>query len=202
MTALSFHTIADLSDDLLCSWLNLYETAFPPEERILVSTFIRLLQTCKRKEQRSVELLAAVDGERHLVGLAFYEFQLNVNWVTLWYIAIDAAQRSQGYGSQVYQEIVRRSKGEDCDGILFEVEIPENAGSFETRLLAERRIQFYQRNGAKLLSGIHYLQSVGIHQPLTPMHLMFHPLKNLDAQDAFQIAKDIFGDLLTKITGE
>jgi GNAT superfamily N-acetyltransferase len=198
MTSLTFQTIFDLHDELLVDWLSLYETTFPPEERLLVSTFVRTLQRKEQGEKLHVEMLAAIDPERNLVGLAFYKSYPETSTIVLWYLATHAAQRSRGFGSQIYQEITHRCRILECHAMVFEVEIPENARSPEQKKLAERRVQFYKRNGAKLLTGIHYLQSVGSHQPVTPMHLMFHPLKKIDSHEAYQIAKKVFGDSITQ----
>jgi GNAT superfamily N-acetyltransferase len=198
MKSLTYQTICSLNDELLVDWLILYETAFPPEERLLVSTFVRTLQRKEQGERLSTEMLAAVDPERSLVGLAFYESHPKTSTIALWYLATHVAQRRQGFGSQIYQEIICRGRVLEYHAMVFEVEIPEYALSPEQKELAERRIRFYRRNGAKLLTGIHYTQSVGPHQPVTPMHLMFHPLKNINSHEAYQIAKQLFGDAVTQ----
>ena len=40
---LFFVPIEDLHDELLLPWLDLYETAFPPTERVLISTILENL---------------------------------------------------------------------------------------------------------------------------------------------------------------
>jgi hypothetical protein len=82
--------------------------------------------------------------------------------------------------------------------IIFEVEIPEQAQTEPERALAERRICFYQRQGAYLLEGISYFQVIGPHQNPIPMHLMVHGVEPLSPGDAFSIAKQVFGDLVTQ----
>jgi ribosomal protein S18 acetylase RimI-like enzyme len=199
MTSLTFTPITNLDDDLLIPWLNLYETAFPPEERVLVSAFLKILKAKERGQLLSTEMLAAVDEDQHMTGMVFYEFHPEERTAALWYMAIDTQLRSQGLGSRVYHEIVSRAQVAGCQAMLFEVEIPDNAHSPEAQILAKRRIQFYRRNGAKLLTGIHYLQSVGSHQPVTPMHLMIHPLIELDPQKAFILAQSLFDEAITKV---
>ncbi len=199
MAPLTFNAIANLHDELFVPWLDLYETAFPPEERLLASAFWKVLAAKEQGKPLTVELLAALDAGQRLVGMAFSELYPEARLAALWYVAVDPRQRSQGLGSQVYQEIVRRVREAGCRAMLFEVEIPENAPAPEAKTLAERRIAFYRRNGARLLTGIHYLQSVGPHQPLTPMHLMIHPLEPLDPPAALALAQGLFGDLVTPI---
>ena len=194
--SISYTPITGLQDDLLLPWLDLYETAFPPEEKVLVSMFIGLLKQKEQGNEPETEFLAAVDAEGQVAGIGFYQTQIAQKTATLWYIAIDPKRRSQGLGTQFYLEIVRRVREAGCQVILFEVEIPERAHTPETRTLAERRIAFYKRNGAKLLTGIHYMQSVGWHQPTTPMHIMAHPQDATDAAAVFQLAQNIFGDAI------
>lgn len=194
--SISYVSITGLHDDLLPAWLDLYETVFPPEEKVLVSMFIELLKQKEQGNEHETELLAAVDAEGQVAGIGFYQTQLAQKTATLWYIAIDPKRQSQGLGTQFYLEIARRIWDAGCEVILFEVEIPERAHTPEVRILAERRIAFYKRNGAKLLTGIHYLQSVGWHQPSTPMHLMAHLRGAADVAAVFQLAQNIFGDAL------
>ena len=77
--------------------------------------------------------------------------------------------------------------------VLIEVERPDLAHTEVERVLAERRIAFYRRQGARLLEGVHYVQSVGLHQPPLSMHVMLHPLQSLDAETAFCLARAVFG---------
>jgi GNAT superfamily N-acetyltransferase len=194
--SISFQPIDSLHHPLFTSWLDLYETAFPPEERILVSAFVEMLQQKEAGRTMDVELLAAINASHELVGVAFYDIHPQWGLATLWYMAVNSHIRSQGLGSQIYQEIIQRAKAAGCQAMFFEVEIPELAHTPETKALAERRICFYQRNGAKILQVIRYLQSVGWHQPVTPMHIMIHILQPQTPETAFTFAKQIFEDNL------
>jgi hypothetical protein len=53
-------------------------------------------------------------------------------------------------------------------------------------------------DGARLLTGIQYMQSVGWHHPPTPIHIMIHPLQSMDAGTAFELTSGIFGPSLQK----
>jgi hypothetical protein len=85
--------------------------------------------------------------------------------------------------------------------MLFEVEIPELLPTDEKRLLAERRIGFYKRMGAKLIRGIDYIQQVAPHQQPVKMHVMVHPFEQITPDEAFDIAKSLFEDSITR-TGD
>lgn len=67
--------------------------------------------------------------------------------VLLDYYAVEPQKRGTGIGSKFIKEIV---KNVDCDGILIESEMPSKAKSRDDKIIRERRIAFYQNNGARL----------------------------------------------------
>ncbi len=180
-------------DPLLSAWFDLYETSFPAEERVLVSAFLHLLEKIEAGTSEEVFLSALLDPQGTLSGMAAY--QMFPLWKVgfLWYIAIAPAARGKGLGSAYYRLIVE-DVFRSADLLLFEVEIPDHCEEPERRRNAERRIEFYQRNGAALLTGIHYLQSVGSHVPPTPMHVMIHPRQTLTGEEAYAVARKLFGE--------
>lgn len=195
-SSISFYEIKYLADDLLLPWLDLYEISFSPHEKILVSSFLRNL---KQKEQNPEDqscFLAALDELKELVGMGYYEVIPDPKAGLLWYLAISPNRRGSGLGAQFYQEIARRVQAAGCQVLIFEVEKPELMPTDEERKIASRRIQFYQRQGARLLNGIEYVQMVGPHQPPTPMHLMVQLFSELSAAEAAWRASKIFGSQL------
>jgi hypothetical protein len=82
--------------------------------------------------------------------------------------------------------------------LVFEVEKPEDAHSEAEHLIRQRRIGFYQRNGAFLLNGISYLQSVGSHVLPTPMHIMIHSREPMSAEVIYPVAKELFQDAISQ----
>ena len=188
--------ITDLDDDLLLPWLDLYETAFPPAERMLVSFYLRLLRE-KQEGLHSDHHLLAVQREGVFVGLAHYVVVAEHNLAWLWMFAVTPEARNQGLGAAIYADVVRRLPAGTV-AMLIEVERPDLAHTDAERRLAERRIAFYRRQGARLLEGVHYVQSVGPHQPPLPMHVMIHPLQPLDAGTAFRLAHAVFDDAVTQ----
>ncbi|MEZ0395895.1 MAG: GNAT family N-acetyltransferase [Anaerolineales bacterium] len=184
-------------DPLLPAWLDLYETAFPYEERVLISTFWRVLEKTETGAPPDVVLSALVDSQGNLSGMAAYQMLPSLAAGFLWYLAIAPGGRGHGLGSAYYHFILE-DVFRSADLLLFEVEIPAHCEEAERRRNAERRIVFYQRNGAALLTGIHYMQSVGSHVPPTPMHLMVHARRPTTAEEAFKIAKTLFGDSLSQ----
>lgn len=192
---LDIKELESVADDLLLPWLDLYETAFPPPERVLVSEILSLLRDKSQGLAQSQHLLAALEPPGQFVGMAWYELWPK-DVALLGYIAVTPEKREQGIGTQFYQEIVKRIS---LQALFLELEMPEEATSERQRQIALRRIQFYRRLGALRLMGIRYLQTVGPHQPLTPMHLMVHLFQPIDAQAVFELAQAIFGDMIRQV---
>jgi GNAT superfamily N-acetyltransferase len=195
---LSFVEIVRLDDPNLLQWLDLYETAFPAQERILVSSILQIISTKKSgKKATSTYLLAVLNTKSELAGLTMYSLSTKYSIAFLWYLAVNHKLRSRGIGSQIYKEIIRRIHLQNQKALIFEVEIPARENSEN----AHRRIRFYHQQGAFLLDGIHYMQHVGWHQEPIPMHVMVHPIEMLDPESAFDLAKSLFDDSIEK-TGD
>jgi len=192
--------ITRLDDELLLPWLDLYETAFPPAQKVLVSHFVRLLKEWAAGHDDGQRLLAAQDADG-FAGLAFYHLLPKAALAHLWYLAIVSERRGQGLGAALYCEIVARVQRAGARVLFLEVEDPAQATTAQQAALALRRIGFYRRLGARLLGGIYYLQHVGAHQPEIPMHLMAHTWPAATPAWAYTEAKRLFGDFLSQ-TGE
>jgi ribosomal protein S18 acetylase RimI-like enzyme len=190
--------IRNLQDDLLLHWLDLYETTFPTHEKMLISTFLKLLSRKVTGEADDEFMLAAVNQQRELTGIAQYELHPGLRLAFLGYLAVQPLTRGRGIGSHFYREILARIDSNLYRALIVEVEIPEDCTSEEKRQSARRRIEFYRRNGARLLGGIHYLQFVGSHQPPTPMHVLVHPLQRLTPETAFELVKLVAKEALTQ----
>ncbi|QPC81350.1 GNAT family N-acetyltransferase [Phototrophicus methaneseepsis] len=197
---ISLQELTDLNDDLLLPWLDLYEISFPPNEKELVSSKLGLLKSKMAGEKSNKYMLAAIDQENSLVGLVNYQTTKDANNAILWYLAVQPELRSKGFGSIIYREFTRSLNTNNIHALFFEVEIPELAHTAEEQDLARRRIEFYRRLGAKVLTGIHYLQYIGPHLPPTPMHIMVQPFNALEVQEIFNRAKGIFGDTLEQVS--
>lgn len=195
---LSLVEIADRRDDLLLPWLNLYETAFPPNERMTVASFLDMLRGRERGEGQHRHLVAALDREGSLIGMAAYLDMVELDVVFLWYLAVVPQARNRGVGAWLYQEIVHRLAA-GTKAMIFNVERPEDMPSDERRMWSQRRFGFYRRQGARLLQGAICTIDVGPHQPPTPTYLMVHPLVPMDAQQALDLVREICGDDVRQI---
>jgi len=197
----SYEEITRLEDDLLLPWLDLYEITFPPEEKILVSKFLTHIKDKTNNNTADFFMLAALQNQKTLAGIACYQLFSEQGTALLWYLAVASHQRNQGLGGAIYQEVIRRIDPTKYAALIMEVEIPDLCHTLETRQYANRRISFYRRQGALRLDGIHYLQFVGEHLPSTPMHILVHPFKPISPQAAFDLVYTIALDAITQ-TGE
>lgn len=114
----------------------LYRRAFPPEEQIPMWR-LRLMTL-----RRGVELRAWYDGQV-LVGMTYTVESPTMVW--LFYLVVNDAVRSQGYGSRIVQQVRRRAAGRT---VVLEIEpLDDTAANAEQR---RRRVAFYERNGFTL----------------------------------------------------
>ena len=111
----------------------LMRTAFPPEERISVW----VLDLLSRK--REVNFNAWYDN-REFCGIT-YTIE-SEKMVFLLYFAVNAQQRSKGYGSRIIHELKELAAGRE---IILNVEKPDR--SAENSAQRMQRIAFYERNG-------------------------------------------------------
>jgi len=199
VTNYTYQELTSRQDELLLPWLDIYETSFPPNERILVSRFLEILREKELGRAADDILLACLDASGEVAGMAHYRLAPQLRAAFLWYLAVAAQKRCAGLGTLIYQKIVAATRQPPFRALIFDVEMPENAPDAHGRQLAERRIQFYRRNGAFILGGIEYMQRVGWHQPPIQLHLMVHPYGNLDGPQAFEIARQAFDQAVRQV---
>ncbi len=191
---LHFAEITDANDELLQKWLDLYETAFPPEERVLVSSFLWLLNEKRAGNRPHSHIQAVLDETSSFVALLRFDLGKEPGIAYLWYLAVDPEARGGGVGSECFREVVRRAEEAKLRAVVFEVEVPEHFGDPARRENARRRIEFYRRQGAKVLTGIHYIQRIS-NQPEIPMHILVRPIEAITAGEAFEMARLLFDDV-------
>lgn len=197
--ALHYHEIDDLNDPRFLDWLDALQTGFPPDEQMLTSFFLRLLQRKARQEEGTerFHLVAILDDEEKQAGMMMYQMLPDEKVCYLWYILVEENRRSQGLGSRIYREMVQRAQTEipDLRAVIYEIDRPDQALNETLRVEAERRIVFYRRHGMKIASNLQYHQSVGRRdQPSRLMYLCVHPLQPMSNDEAYAMLKRIFGD--------
>ena len=115
------------------SVVELMRTAFPPEERIPIWGLGLL------SKQRNVNFYAWYDNQE-FCGIT-YTIE-SEKMIFLLYFAVEAQQRSKGYGSRIIQELKQIAGGRE---IILNVEKPDQAA--ENNVQRVQRIAFYERNG-------------------------------------------------------
>lgn len=180
--------ITDPDSDLARQAFEIYEASFPLEERDPVE---RIANAMRRKQEMNRDpghishFLAAVDTGR-VIGLVMYSYYKKERLGFLFYMAIHLDLRGQGLGSWMFQQTLHRLEkdadalaGEPPIGMFWEVERPHDATNEAERILRERRIRFYQRNGAVLMDWIDFTAPpLGEDLPPVPYYLMFRSSDN------------------------
>ncbi|WP_312372998.1 GNAT family N-acetyltransferase [Lachnoclostridium sp.] len=111
---------------------------FPPEERKPLSMVLSL------KNQGIYCCYGLYDNEE-FVAYAFFAKPETMDYLLLDYLAVCKNHRSKRYGSRFLKLLQKELK--EYQGILFEVESGADAKTEKEKLICERRIAFYLRNG-------------------------------------------------------
>lgn len=193
---ISFHSLGS-DDPLLPEWLDLYESAFPPDQRVPVEALLSMMAA----GEPTVAMLAVLEEAGRLVGLVIFERAECPPALFLWYLAVIPERRNQGLGARIYRRIIAEY-ADGCTGVVFDVEIPELAADPAVQALRARRIEFYRRLGARLLTGIDYTVQANADYPPARLHVMLHPLEPLDDRTAFELARQVMGPDALRANGE
>jgi len=185
--SLHLHPILSLQDDYLYPWLDLYEAAFPPVERIPVSLMLRGIRQYDLGQMPRSEYLAAVDAQGQFVGMVQWTWYPEYGTAYLGYFAIIPGQRGGGLGSQVYRMLIDRAAQRGALLLAFDVEQPDRQAAPAAHDLALRRIRFYQRKGAGLLSGLEFFYG----EPPMQQYVMAHPIQALSFDEILQRVRGV-----------
>lgn len=179
--------------------LSIQQASFPHHELMTDRFWQNMLEVIATKPDYHWYAILDDSNERQVVGMIFFEIvrpnENSIPGASLWYVSIDYKHRGRGAGTVAYKTIVSLVKSLGCNELLFEVEIPEHyeVGSDEF-CFAQKRIEWYRRNGAKLLSGIKWWQEVDSGSPPTEMSLMVDTLgKSPTVNDVYDRACLVLG---------
>lgn len=193
------YTLTELespADPLLVPWMELYECAFPPSQRVLAAWIIRTLAEIAQGNRRGRHLFAALDCDGNFCGLAHTFQPDDMPLAFLWYLATVPNLRGQGLGAWMYRSLLDRLRP-DVKAFVFDLEDPAQHSDPADRQMAVRRTNFYARLGARLIGGITYMQTVGPHIAPVQGWLMAHPLAELSAADVIDLAQPLMGNVIT-----
>jgi ribosomal protein S18 acetylase RimI-like enzyme len=143
---LKIRQAVELDGAAQAAFRRIYEDSFPPDQRdepdILFATVASGRRLCYLAERGGA-----------VAGLAVLLPLLGEEVTYLEYLAVDGSVRSRGVGGHLLEHVLARlaQGSSSVDGIVFEVEPPDEAEGSE-RLLRARRIAFYERHGATAVS--------------------------------------------------
>lgn len=146
--------VRDITDSGLDTVREIYNEAFPPEERREWKAMLSLIS-----EEPAFTLYVAEDGCTPVGFITSWDFG---DFVYAEHLATTAGVRNKGYGTKIFNSLTEKI-GKD---LIFEVERPEDSP------MAARRIGFYERLGMKVVE-TSYIQppySEGLNP--VPMYLM------------------------------
>lgn len=173
-----FREITDLDTDIGQQVVTIYEQSFPEAERDPVENIAASIHPSTGNAE--ITHLRALMEQEAVVGFSYFSSYQEYYLGFLKFIAVRADIRGKGYGPILLQDAIQqlradgvRTTGWPYLGLVFEVERPETAENEADRLLRERRMEFYRRNGAKLIEEVDYIAPpVTADQPSLPFHLM------------------------------
>ena len=149
---LNYRRIQHQDDPALAFIKDMYESAFPEQERRQWASFTNLLNDPRMHAD------AILDAEQ-VLGLLIW-WKVN-DFCFIEHFVISSRVRGAGYGSEVIKHYVEKAQGK----VLLEV---EPAGTPD----ANRRITFYERVGFKLVN-VDYRQPSYVEKGLSfPMYLL------------------------------
>ncbi len=198
MTDLTLHPLLSLRDPFLGPWLDLYETAFPFEERVPVSHFLEVVQSKADCRPTGEELIAVLDDEDCFAGLLELNRSEPLRAAALYYFAVDPNRRGQGLGAQIYAAMLQRCRKFGSDLVVFDLEDPSDCPTPETQAFANRRIEFYHRQGARLLPGVSYRFRREPTSPGAQLLVMAHFLEPAPIEAAFPAAQALLSKDILK----
>ncbi|MDR1180416.1 MAG: GNAT family N-acetyltransferase [Bacteroidales bacterium] len=138
--------------------LQIYEEAFPVEEKRPIEKHIKLMQ-----ENSLFRFYAAMKGQKVIGMLVVWELS---DFIYIDYLATSPNHRNKGYGKMIMEQLQQSSAGL----MVLEVEMPDCD-------LAKRRIEFYTRLGFNLLDFPYFMPKYNNPNEPYPMLLMSFPNK-------------------------
>lgn len=139
-----------------------YRNDFPAIERRSYSLIISMLK-------KHISELLFLYSNHKVIGYAIVNVTNKVDYIILDYFAIKKEYRSKGYGTIFIKQLINMYS--DKKGILGEVELVEDGFSDNEKNRRQRRINFYNRLGFKIIENIKItLWSVNYHSLIYPIN--------------------------------
>lgn len=131
-----------------------------------------IVESVRRKT--GVAFRSVLDGRT--VAIATAHVLREIPALFLVYLAVDPKLRSRGAGGSLLDHLHQNAAAlaPGCLGMVWETGRAEDAGSDQARALRERRLGFFRRHGASVVSGSYRQPALDGVAPV-PMNLLFRP---------------------------
>ncbi len=153
---------------------------FIPEEQKPLKIITNLME-------RELYVCYGLFHDEKFVAYAFFSKAVGEKNILIDYLSVCKEYRNCGYGSKFLELL----KGEliEYDSIIFEVESGRDAIEEQERMICQRRLEFYRRNG---------LRDSNLHVSLYGIDLliMYLPLQQVPTDDTLDVALDAIYDTL------
>lgn len=183
--------VADTSSLLYAPCSEILHESIPPSEQLGDQKQRKLL---KRDDYRMYALL--VDAK--VAATAILYLPKAEEFVLLDYMAVHADLRGRGLGTVLFQELVKIAPRERpaAGYLIFEVD-DDRGHSAHIDSTNRRRIEFYRRLGAQLLSNTNYLfpSPTGPGVPMRLMVYRLHPETKLSQETVRAAVENIFREI-------
>jgi GNAT superfamily N-acetyltransferase len=152
-------------------WWTIYHSCFPEEEREPKEVILRSIDQHGGKA-------FAVKIDNKTIGIATTQLLVDPGCIFLIYLALHPGYRGQGLGGGFLSFILQhginqfKEKGIACNGLIWEVEKPDQKLSEKENSKRIRRIDFFKSLGGQLLD-IRYIQPPVDGKNIMEMNLMY-----------------------------
>jgi len=202
---MELHEVTDPDNRLAQEAFALYERSFSFEERLTLDEIAEAMRSganSNSPSDRISHFWVWTDLEV-VVGVGIFQYMPALRLGYMDYLVVRPERRGHGYGSTFFQAILAQLARDASElktaaplGLCFEVERPETALTPVDRELRERRIHFYERNGAFLIGQVDFVAPplrAGL--PPLPYHLMFRWVRpnqsDLTQQEIYWVVETI-----------
>lgn len=170
-------TPQELSRDT--EWWDIYQNSFPVIEQDSKQQLLHALE-------KGAAIIGAYKQQGNTLGMVvFYPIHTHQAppFIFLNYFAIAKQARSHGLGGRLLSLVIEYTKAIACPNgarytaLVWEIEDPQDATHDTERQLRQRRLEFYQREGAQLFNS-HFIQPPIDGENTVNMRLMYCLLEN------------------------
>lgn len=186
---LEFNVVSDFSSAEFKDAVEIYLEAFPENER-------QPLDKIKYRVEHEYYSTIIVKRDKAVAGFSLLCPFRDLHFGLLDYIGVEKAQRNLGIGSKLFQKTYELLNGEAPSSILLlEVEDPA-CGSQTESSMRHRRVQFYERLGARVVPNFRYILPPMAGNSPTDMLLMVYAGGNpvvIDTKSLANIVIAVYG---------